>query len=259
MTHSEALRQEKFLGVRLDLVTRDFVIKAATQAMRNRNRLQLSDVNVAKLVDMQENKELRRFVEESDIVCPDGMGIVWGGRLLGLPIVQRVTGIDLMVDLLGVCEREGFRPYFFGATTEVIEDMVRKFKVEYPALQVAGWRSGYFSRDDERRIVADIKASKADCVFVGITTPIKERFLNAYRDEMGVPLQVGVGGTFDVLSGHVRRAPISVQKLGFEWLYRLLQEPRRLAGRYFVANSRFVLLLAKDLFTAGRRGAKSER
>lgn len=256
MTDIRMPQRERFLGVHLDLVTSETVVEAAAQAMRNRRQLQLGDVNVSKLVDMQENKELRRWVDECDIVCPDGMGIVWGGRLLGIPIEQRVTGIDLMVDVLRVCESEGFRPYFFGATTTVLDDLIRKFKTEYPALQVAGWRNGYFTSDEEAQIVANIKASKADCIFVGITSPIKEKFLNAYRDEMGVTLQLGVGGAFDVLSGHVRRAPVFVQKLGFEWLYRLAQEPRRLAGRYYVANARFAFLLAKSLFAAGKRRAR---
>jgi N-acetylglucosaminyldiphosphoundecaprenol N-acetyl-beta-D-mannosaminyltransferase len=256
MTDIRMPRRERFLGVRLDLVTSETVVQAAAQAMRNRRHLQLGDVNVSKLVDMQENNELRRCVAECDIVCPDGMGIVWGGRLVGIPIEQRVAGIDLMIDVLRVCEREGFRPYFFGATTRILEDMVCKFKTEYPELQVAGWRNGYFTADDEAEIVENIKASKADCIFVGITSPIKEKFLNAYRDEMGVTLQLGVGGAFDVLSGHVKRAPVFVQKLGFEWLYRLLQEPRRLAGRYYVANVRFAILLAKDLIAAGRRRAR---
>ncbi|MGE3916175.1 MAG: WecB/TagA/CpsF family glycosyltransferase [Hyphomicrobiaceae bacterium] len=221
--------------------------------MRDQFRLQLGDVNVSKLVDMQSDPELRRCTEESDVVCVDGMGVLWGSRLLGVPVKERVAGIDLMSELIRVCAQEGFRPYFLGAKQSVVEDLVARLKRQYPKLAVAGYRNGYFKPEDEAEVVADIKASGADCLFVGISSPIKERFLNRYRDELSVPVQMGVGGSFDVLSGHIRRAPVLVQMIGLEWLFRLLQEPRRLARRYYVSNSIFFMLLLRTIL-AGERG-----
>lgn len=243
----------RFLGARVDFVSRSDALASASRAMQKRFRLQFGDVNVSKLIDMQGDAELRRYVDESDIVCADGMGIVWGCRLLGVPVAERVTGIDLMTDVIELCEREKFRPYFFGSTEKVVNDLVARLKVQHPGLEIAGWRNGYFSVKDEPGIVADIRGSGADCLFVGMSSPLKERFLNRYRDELGVPVQIGVGGAFDVVSGNLRRAPKAMQKLGLEWVFRLVQEPRRLAGRYYSCNSKFIVMLAQSMLPRVRR------
>ncbi len=245
-------KRNRLLGVPVDFIGSAEAVELAVKAMRNKIRLQFGDVNVSKLVDMQTDSELRRCSEESDIVCADGMGIVWGCRMLGVPVKERVPGIDLMSAILQACAKHGFRPYFLGAKQAVVQDLVARVQTEHPELEVAGWRNGYFSAADEAGIVADIKASGADCLFVGISSPIKEKFLNRYRDELGVPVQMGVGGSFDVLSGHIRRAPTVVQRLGLEWLFRLAQEPRRLARRYYVSNSKFFVMLVRSMFTGMR-------
>lgn len=171
----------------------------------------------------------------------------------------RVTGVDLIAAVLGVCEREGFRPYFLGATQSGLDELVARVRREHPEMEIAGSRNGYFSPDEEAGIVADIRASGADCLFVGISSPIKERFLNRNRNELGVPLQIGVGGAFDVLSGRLRRAPKLMQQSGLEWLFRLLQEPRRLAGRYIVSNAKFASMLLRALLTgADERGTPAD-
>ena len=254
LTRTFHARRNSLAGVPIDFVGWSEVVDLATQAMHERYRLQLGDVNVSKLVDMQSDPELRRCTEESDLVCADGVGVIWGCRLLGIPVKDRVTGIDLMTEMIRVCERDGFRPYFLGATETVVSDLVQRLQARHPGLRIAGWRNGYFGPADEARIVADIKASGADCLFVGISSPIKERFLNQHRDQLGVPLQMGVGGSFDVLSGHIMRAPVLLQRLGLEWLFRLLQEPRRLARRYYVSNSKFAVLLVRSMFASSRKG-----
>ena len=247
-----AFKRNYLLGAPVDFVGWPEVLQLADKAMKERVRTQFGDVNVSKLVDMQSDPDLRRFTDESDVVCADGMGIVWGCRLLGIPVRERVAGIDLMSEVLRICEKEGFRPYFLGATQHVVDDLVARLKVQLPRLEVAGWRNGYFEPVDEPQIVEAIKASGADCLFVGISSPIKERFLNRYRDELGVPLQMGVGGSFDVLAGHLRRAPVAMQRIGLEWLFRLVQEPRRLARRYYVSNSKYFVMLLRSMFTAVR-------
>lgn len=246
------LRRHRLLGTPVDYIGWSDAVDLASKAMRDRVRVQFGDVNVSKLVDMQGDAELRRCTEESDVVCADGMGIVWGCRLLGIPVKERVAGIDLMTEMVKVCAENGYRPYFLGATQTVVDDLVARLRMQFPDLQIAGWRNGYFSPAEEAGVVGDIKASGADCLFVGISSPIKERFLNRYRDELGVPLQMGVGGSFDVLSGHIRRAPVAMQRAGLEWLFRLVQEPRRLARRYYVSNSKFFMMLLRNMLTGMR-------
>lgn len=242
------IQRYSLLGAPLDKIDWGNALLLARRAMRERLRLQLADVNVAKLVEIQDDPELRTCLEESDLICVDGMGIMLGARFLGVPVGDRMAGIDLMSAIIGICAEEGFRPYFLGAKQQVVDDLVVRLRQQYPTLDIAGWRNGYFNSSEEAEIVAAIRASGADCIFVGISSPIKERYLYRHRDALGVPLQMGVGGSFDVLSGHIPRAPALVQRMGFEWLFRLMQEPRRLAGRYIVSNFRYLMLLARNAF-----------
>lgn len=236
-----------FLGVPIDCCNMDTVVELTTTAMRHRKRLQHGDINVAKFIDCRTDPEFRRYTAESDIICPDGMGIVWGCQLMGFPVRERVPGIDLMMRVIDVCALEGFRPYFFGAKQEVLEKAIAEVRRRCPRLEIAGWRNGYFSPEDEAGIVAAIRASRADCLFVGISSPIKEKFLNRNRDAFNVPAQLGVGGSFDVLAKEVPRAPVWLQRSGFEWLFRLSHEPQRLAKRYMKTNAQFAAILASEL------------
>ena len=152
-----------------------------------------------------------------------------------------------MQDLLALCAQKGYRPYFLGARREVLEAAVAAVAARFPAIAFAGAHDGYFEAAEESRIVAEIQAARADCLFIGMPTPRKERFLAHYADELGMPFIMGVGGGLDVLAGKVRRASALVQQLGLEWLYRTAQEPRRLLPRYLKTNSQFAAVLAKAL------------
>ncbi len=240
-------RRAEFLGCPVDLYDMRETVDLIAGAIERRERLHHVVVNVAKVVNMRRDPALRRNVAESDLINIDGMGVVWGCRLMGLPVRERVTGIDLMIEVLAHCEARGRKPYFFGARQDVLEAFIAEIRRRYPRLEVAGWRNGYFSADEEPDIARDIAASGADCLFVAISSPVKERFLRTYRDTLDVPFLMGVGGSIDVLAGHVARAPVWMQKGGLEWLFRLAQEPRRLARRYLVSNATYAVLLASAL------------
>ena len=237
--------RKSFLGCPIDILTMSETVDLARNAMRNRQRLQHVALNVAKFVNMRRDPVLAADVANSDVVSIDGMGIIWGARAVGLPAKVRVTGVDLLTELLAVCADEGFRPYFLGATTEIAARAARKVRETHSSIQFAGVRDGYFSADQERRVVDGIRNSGADCLFIGMPTPRKERFLASYRDELNVPFIMGVGGALDVLAGHVQRAPPRMQQLGLEWLYRVYQEPRRMWWRYAKTNTLFAGILAQ--------------
>lgn len=241
------LPEAEFLGAPFHRVDMERALALANRSMRDRQRLQHCDINVAKIIQMRSDPDLARHVSASDIICIDGAGVMLGCRLLGIATGGRVTGVDLMMRTIDLCERAGYRPYFLGARQEIVETVVARLRETHPRLVVAGYRNGYFKPEDEAAIVADIRASGASCLFVGITSPIKERFLFDHRDALGVPFQMGVGGAFDVLAGKVRRAPRLVQSMGMEWLFRVIQEPRRLFWRYLVTNTRFATLLLAEL------------
>ncbi len=248
-----------FLGVPLDLLTRAQTMERVERAMRTRTRVQHVVVNVAKIVNARRNDLLRRDIVESDIVNVDGMGVVWGARALGIAVPERVTGIDLMDDVLTLCARHGFRPYVFGATQPVLKQAVARMQERWPALEFAGWRDGYFSPRDEPGIVAEIKQSGADCLLVAISSPVKENFIHRYRDELGVPFLMGVGGSIDVMAGAITRAPRWVQRAGLEWLYRVVQEPRRMWKRYLLTNTRFAVLMIAEVLRGQGGQAKLNR
>ncbi len=234
-----------FVGCPVDILSMPETVDLARRAMRSRQRLQHVALNVAKLVNMRFDPVLAADVANSDVVSIDGMGIVWGARALGLPVKSRVTGVDLLVELLAVCAQEGFRPYFLGARPGVLQRAVERVRACHPTLQFAGSRDGYFAREQEQDVVRDIQTSGSDCLFIGMPTPRKERFLAAHRDELGVPFIMGVGGAFDILAGEVRRAPAGMQRLGLEWLYRIYQEPGRMWWRYARTNTLFAGILVQ--------------
>ena len=224
-------RRAEFLACPVDVYTMRETVEIIADALARRERLHHVVVNVSKIIDMRHDDDLRRDVTQSDLINIDGMGVVWGCRLMGIQVPERVAGIDLMGEVLTLCEARGYRPYFLGARREVLDAFMHEIARRYPKLKVAGERNGYFTRDEEDGIARDIAASGADCLFVAISSPVKERFLRAHRDTLNVPFLMGVGGSFDVIAGLCARAPGWMRKGGLEWLFRVLQEPRRLARR----------------------------
>lgn len=235
------------LDLPIDILTSEETVARALDAMETGRRCQHVAINVAKIVNARTDADLARDVAESDIVGIDGMGVVFALRLLGQAVPERVAGIDLFQALIEQCAARGLRPYLLGATPEVLAATEAELMRRYPTLTVAGRHHGYFRPDQERRVRDEIRASEADCLFIAMPSPRKERFLHAWRDTLGVPYLMGVGGTFDVVAGKVSRAPLLMQRLGLEWLHRLAQEPRRMAGRYLRTNAVFLGLVLREL------------
>jgi N-acetylglucosaminyldiphosphoundecaprenol N-acetyl-beta-D-mannosaminyltransferase len=203
-------------------------------------------VNAAKLVGMQRDARLRDDVLACDLILADGMSVVWASRLLRQPLPERVAGIDLMLAMLRRGARLGWRVFCLGATEEVLEGTVARIAADYPGLTVAGRRNGYFDPGQDREVAAQIAAARPDILLVAMTSPKKESFLARLGPELGVPVCHGVGGSFDVMAGRVRRAPAAWQRVGMEWLFRVLQEPGRLWRRYLDTNLAFCRMVAAE-------------
>ena len=201
-------------------------------------------INADKVVKAARDPELAAIIARCDLINADGMPVVWASHLLGQPLKERVTGIDLFFSLLERAEREGWRVYFLGAKEEIVTEVVRRAHQRHPGLPIAGARNGYWKPDEEQAVVDAIAVAKPDILFVAINSPRKEEFLAKYQRQMRVPFAMGVGGTFDVMAGLTRRAPVWIQRTGFEWFYRFLQEPRRMFRRYFIDDMGFFWLLA---------------
>ncbi len=235
------------LGAPLRALTLRDVLARVEETIQQRGRLLIGVVNAAKMVNMRRSEILRSAVLSSDIILADGQSVVWASRVLRKRLPERIAGIDLMRDMMQLCDRPGYRVYFLGAKQDVLEEAVTRIQADHPGVVVAGMRNGYFDEPSEPDVVADIRASEADILLVAMTSPKKEVFLAKWSQELNVPVCHGVGGAFDVVAGKVQRAPMGWQKLGLEWLYRVLQEPRRMWRRYLVTNTLFCVMVLSEL------------
>jgi len=233
----------EFLGVPLDLLSIDESVNRCEELIESGRFAQHVVINAGKIVLMNDDPELRRIVCSADIVNADGMSVVWGGRFLGLDVPERVTGIDLMEALLSRSEERKWPVYFLGSRAEIIDRFMAECTRRFPHLVIAGYRDGFY--DDECRVADVVAASGARVLFLGMPSPMKERFVARQRNRLGAMLTFGVGGTFDVWAGVTKRAPEWAQAWGLEWLFRLLQEPKRMWRRYLVGNTRFLLVVLR--------------
>jgi len=226
------------LGFMVDKMTLHQCVERLVAGIPARRCQHIVLVNAAKIVHAREDAELAQIIRTADLVGADGVPIVWTSQLLAQPLPGRVNGTDLMNQLIKVAAERGYRIYMLGSTPELIERAAVNVQKLYPKLQIAGYRHGYFSSaEQEREAVAAIAASRADILLVGMSTPMKEKWVRKYKNDLATPVIHGVGGSFDILAGYVKRAPLWMQCSGLEWFYRVLQEPKRLWRRYLVTNS----------------------
>lgn len=244
MTRSPA---SLLFGVGIDAVTMDEALDRVDAAIIRGTRLLIGVVNAAKIVNMRRDAELRDSVRSADMILADGMAVVWASRILGAPLPERVTGIDLMMGMFERGEARGYHVYLLGATEEVSAAVAARIARDFPGVRVVGRHHGYFTPEEEPALAAAIAAARPHILLAAMTSPKKERFLARWFGSLGVPVCHGVGGSFDVFAGEVRRAPRLFQRLGLEWLFRVLQEPRRLWRRYLVTNALFVGALLREL------------
>ncbi len=238
--------RDEVMGTPVDLLDFKSTLERAELAMATRDKCVHVALNTAKLVKLQDDVALRDDVHGGDIIGIDGMGIVLALRWLKGLAAERVPGVDLMNALLQLSAKKGYRPFVLGAKQEVLEQATQVAQARWPGLEFAGHRNGYFSEAEEFAIVESINEAAADCLFLAMPTPKKERFMAKHRAALNVPFIMGVGGSIDVLSGAVGRAPIWMQNAGLEWLYRLYQEPRKMFMRYATTNSRFIWHMLRE-------------
>ncbi|KAB7768830.1 WecB/TagA/CpsF family glycosyltransferase [Xanthomonas maliensis] len=233
-------------GCPLDLVTPAQILQRAQEAADgDAAPLRIEGLNVAKLIDARAQPALQQALQQAEVVHIDGAGISVGLRWVQQDPPPRRAGIDLMQDMCGQAARSGAGVYLLGARPAVVAAAAERLRAAWPGLQIVGARDGYFGDAQIPAVVAEIARSGARYLFIGISSPKKEVFLEAHWQALGVPVAMGVGGSFDVLSGMLPRAPRVMQRLGMEWLFRLLLEPRRLAWRYVRTNTLFLLLLLR--------------
>jgi N-acetylglucosaminyldiphosphoundecaprenol N-acetyl-beta-D-mannosaminyltransferase len=246
------MKRIEVFGCPMDVASMNRVVTVIEERIEKKLFTHHVVVNVAKLINMQGDAALAASVHGCDIVNIDGMGVVWGMRLLGHVVPERVAGIDLFGRLLEGAACRGFPVFLLGATQTVVESAAARCLKHYPGLRIAGYHHGYFW-DDECAVVETIRGSGARLLFVAMTSPQKEVFISRWKTLLGVDFVMGVGGAFDIMAGKVARAPLWMQRSGLEWLFRLIQEPRRMGKRYLRTNVRFAWMLVRERLKNGRK------
>ncbi len=218
----------ELFGVRVHRLTMDQAVECVMGFVRDGRPSHVVTADTSMLVMAQRDQELRRIIDAAALVTPDSFGVTWAARKLGRPLLARVTGVDLMAHLCARCAETGDAVFFFGAAPGVAEDAARRLTERHPGLRVAGTRNGFFGPEDDAAISEQISASGAAILFVAMGIPKQEKWIAGHLPRLGVPVAIGVGGSLDVFSGRVSRAPRWIQRCNLEWLYRLLRNPRKI-------------------------------
>lgn len=226
----------KILGIRVDKVTSGEAFDMCIDAVDKNKRFIVVTPNSEIIVRAGKNEILKNIIEKADLVVPDGAGAVLASKIMRNPLKERVTGIDLMIKLLKYANADKKSVYILGAKPEIVKKSAEKIKANYPNLNLTGYHHGYFkgmhngnpSNSEEMEIVKEISQKKPDFLFVAMGSPFQEYFIDKYKDTLNSKVMMGVGGSLDVISGEVKRAPEFYQKAGLEWLYRVIKEPVRI-------------------------------
>lgn len=251
------VQQEKILGknerivvlnTTIDKLSVQETINLVEQYVASKTPLHLMGVNADKIIEVNRNNRMRQIVNSCGIINADGASVVLASRFLNKPLPERVAGIDLMQSLVKLSAERGHSVYLLGAKQEVVKKTAAVLRKKHPTLNLVGFRNGYFQEKDWPEISRDLKEKQPDFVFVGITSPLKEYLIEYLQNQGHTSVFMGVGGSFDVISGNIPRAPLWMQKANLEWLFRVIQEPRRLFKRYFIGNLVFINMVLKEKF-----------
>jgi N-acetylglucosaminyldiphosphoundecaprenol N-acetyl-beta-D-mannosaminyltransferase len=246
-----AVRTVDVLGVRISVIDQERAREILFNAIHTGRRAYVTVTGVHGVMEAQDDLGFRAILNNSLLTTPDGMPMVWMGKLQGERGIARVYGPDLMLNLCEHSRAENFSHFFYGGTPGVADDLARKLRILFPGLNIAGTFTPPFrplGAEELSDLQRRVRLSRPDFFWVGLSTPKQERFMATYLELLPeVKIMIGIGAAFDLLTGRVRQAPGWMQRCGLEWFYRLIQEPRRLGRRYLVNNPRFILLATAQL------------
>lgn len=239
------------LGMRVDRPTMQEALTRIERFVAEGGPHHIVTADASMIVTAHDDPEFRALVDRADLVTPDGIGILWASRRLGTPIRHKVSGVDLAARCVALSAEKGWRIFFFGAAPGVAEAAAKKMGERYPGALIVGWRDGFFRPEEEEKVADEIAWTRPDIVLVALGIPKQEKFIARHRDRLGAKVLIGVGGTLDVFSGTVRRAPVWMQKAGLEWFYRLTSDPRQFRNR--LKKQRLLPRFVAMALRAGRR------
>lgn len=247
------IERSNILGFGISAINMSMATATIEEWIRRGERKYVCVTTVNSIIEGQRDEDFRRIHNLAGLVTPDGMPLVWLSKLMGFRHVERVYGPDLMLRLCEGSVERGFRNYLYGGRPGVVELLAARLQWRYPALKIVGTRTPEFlegstryrqlSREESAALVDEINASEADVVWVGLGSPMQERWMAENVGRLKASALIGVGAAFDFHAGLKRQAPAWMQQAGLEWSFRLAMEPRRLWRRYLVRNSQFIWLM----------------
>lgn len=237
------------LGVNVAVTNLSRSCKVVDEWIKQKHKTYVCIAPVSTIMDCQDSEEYRSVINSSGMTTPDGMPLVWTGKLRGKKEISRTYGPDLMPALCDLSQDRGYKHYFYGGTQESLTYLKQRLTDQYPKLNVAGSHAPAMlniKEKEDQNVIDAINEAQPDILWVGLGSPKQDYWMSIHRPELNVPVIIGVGAAFDFLSGAKKQAPRWVQRSGLEWLYRLVSEPKRLWRRYLIGNTRFIWLLIKD-------------
>lgn len=249
------IKPEKILGTnprivlcntKIDVLNMKETISLVEKYVIKKEPLHLIGVNADKINELNGNNILKKIVNSCGVINADGASVVIASRFLKKSLPERVAGIDLMLNLVALSAKKGYSIYLLGAKQEIVEKTAKELQSKYHDLNIVGIHNGYFTQANWKLISSEIKKLQPDFIFVGITSPLKEYLVEYLQNDGNRGVFMGVGGSFDVISGNIPRAPMWMRKMNLEWLFRVMQEPKRLFKRYFIGNTKFILSVLKE-------------
>ena len=237
-----------FLGIPIDALTFNETLSCVDRYIDSCQPHQLIAINAAKIVIAHQNPEFLNILRQSDLNFVDGKPIMFAARLLGDRFPELISGHFLMESMVARAAKHGYSVYFLGAKPDVTAKVVDVFRNRYSGLNIAGWRNGFWKPEEEHEVVDCVRESGAHILFLALGTPRKEKWINQYKVELQVPVCMGVGGSFDIVAGLLKVEPGWMRASGLAWLFRLIQEPKRLWKRYASTNPKFVKLVLRGVW-----------
>ena len=244
----------KIFGVKIYNITFDEAIEEVESYFRGNSLKTIYTPNTEIIMAAKEDVEIRTILNNGDLVLPDGIGLIYGSRIRKMPLKERVTGFDTSMEILKLGDKYSSGIYLLGGEEGISGKAGEIIKEKYPNIRISGHHNGYFKgshlgdmdSEEEKKIIDEINSSKTDIIFVGLGFPNQEIWIDSNKDKLKAKLIIGNGGVMDVLAGKAKRAPEIYQKLGLEWLYRLIKDPKRIKRQMALPKFMISIILDKD-------------
>jgi N-acetylglucosaminyldiphosphoundecaprenol N-acetyl-beta-D-mannosaminyltransferase len=239
------MQEVKIFGITIHPLQRSEFLSIIKSNIESGSQITQVGINSATVNEVVKNADFRRAINSADLVHIDGMSVVWALRRLGHKVPERVATPDLADDIMKMAQKENYSIYLLGAKEEILESCRINLEKNFPELKISGCQNGYYKPEEEHSVIEMINKVQPDILFIGLSSPKKELLFEKYKHELNAKYILGVGGYFDIISGHLKRAPKWMQNHGLEWLYRLIQEPRRMWRRYLIGINQFLWIVLK--------------